>query len=48
MPRITVRLDNDQIVILDKCKEITLDSKSLMVRRAIRDYVFRNIDKLRR
>jgi len=48
MPRITVRLDKDQNAILDKMKVETLESKGSMVRRAIRDYMCKNIDKLRR
>ena len=48
MPRITVRLDKEQNVILDKMKAETLESKGSMVRRAIRDYMNRNMDKLRR
>lgn len=46
MLRITVRLDKDQIMILNQCKEITLDSRSSMVRRAIREYMIKNMDKL--
>ena len=48
MARITVRLDKEQNEILNKMKEETLESKGSMVRRAIRDYMNRNMDKLRR
>ena len=48
MARITVRLDKEQNVILDKMKAETLEPKGSMVRRAIRDYMLRNMDKLRR
>ena len=48
MARITVVLDNDQNAILDKMKAETLESKGSMVRRAIRDYMNKNMDKLRR
>lgn len=48
MPRVTIRLDVNQIRILDKCKEVTMDSRSSMIRRAIRNYMCKNIEKIRR
>ena len=48
MPRITVRLDKEQNEILEKMKAETLESKGSMVRQAIRNYMLKNMDKLKR
>jgi len=48
MPRVTIRLDVNQIAILDKCKEVTMESRSSIIRRAIQNYICKNIEKIRR